>query len=117
MERKERYNRRIRPPPVLSLLLLCASSRIDESLAFTFRPAAKFHKLRHEAGPAAKFITSRQESVGLLEYDDDEGEGDSEAQGWLRWMYTGSPLRTAEIAMREPAAFGGLPRSDRYSSQ
>lgn len=121
----ERKVRRI-PPSLLPLLLLGgASSRIDETYAFTFHPTGRrYNKSRQTSVTPAKFITSRQvpappkaETVGLLEYGDDNGDSNDPAQDWLKWMYTGSPRRTDEVAMREPAALGGLPRSDRYSSR
>lgn len=110
MERRGRFNRRI-PSLLLPLLLLGASSRIDETGAFTFRPSPKLKSSRR--------IPVSASDVGLLEYGDDTGTGDRSdpAEGWLKWMYTGSPRRTSEVAMREPEAFGGLPRSDRYSSR
>ena len=118
MKRTRRFSRRI-PPHLLPLLLLGASSRLDGTGAFTFRPPLKFKTSRRIPVSAPEFLTTRQaENVGLLEYgDDDSGDKSDPAEGWLKWMYTGSPRRTSEVAMREPAALGGLPRSDRYSSR
>jgi predicted membrane chloride channel (bestrophin family) len=119
MERTRRFSRLIPPHVTLPLLLLGASSRIDGTGAFTFRTAPKFKSSRSIPVSTPEFITSRQaENVNLLEYgDDDSGDKSDPAEGWLKWMYTGSPRRTSEVAMREPAALGGLPRSDRYSSR
>lgn len=119
MERTRRFSRLIPPHVTIPLLLLGASSRIDGTGAFTFRTAPKFKSSRSIPVSTPEFITSRQaENVNLLEYgDDDSGDKSDPAEGWLKWMYTGSPRRTSEVAMREPAALGGLPRSDRYSSR
>jgi hypothetical protein len=48
--------------------------------------------------------------------DDDDDENSSR---WLAWMTGGSraPRGAAEIKMRDPMAYGGLPRAERYASQ
>lgn len=111
MKRTKRFSRRL--PPTLIWVLLHGASliRTDRTCAFTFRPAANFITSRRLS------VSPKAESVGLLEYGDDNGEVNDPAEGWLKWMYTGSPRHTAEVAMREPEALGGLPRSDRYSSK
>lgn len=86
-------------------------SSAEKTCAFNIRPLGIFKSSRRIMVPP------KAESVGLLEYGDDSGDPNDPSAGWLRWMYTGSPRNTAEVALREPEALGGIPRSDRYSSR
>lgn len=96
----------------LLLLLLVLWSMTDKSCAFTFRPMRRLVSRTNRV-----MAPPKAETVGLLEYGDDSGDPNDPAEGWLRWLYTGSPRNTAEVALREPEALGGIPRSDRYSSK
>jgi hypothetical protein len=90
-------------------LLLLTWSTADRTCAFMLRPLGQYKSRRSASTPKA-------ETVGLLEYGEDEDPTDP-SQGWLRWMIGGNPRNTAEVTLREPEALGGLPRSDRYSSR
>ena len=58
--------------------------------------------------------------------DNDEKEIEEDEDSWLGWMSRGARSSntkskhyrgSAEVILREPAALGGLPRSDRYASR
>ena len=112
MERITRKGRRRGIPklaPLIQILTLYSSA--ERTCAFNIGPFGRLKSSRRIIVPP------KAESVGLLEYGDDNGDPNDPSAGWLRWMYTGSPRNTAEVALREPEALGGIPRSDRYSSR
>lgn len=83
------------------------------------------HDPRHHSNAAtARVFTSTTSKtqlynsyVQLFTENDNDGDDNPESSQWLRWMTGGTPRGVAEVKMRDPPAFGGVARSDRYASR